>query len=207
MKARLLLIAALAVTLAPLTASAQISGDGSAAWVSNPDFSEGVGIRLGNLEFHPSAGAEFGYDSNYFRAAPSEGVIDVFRLRLTPSFTLSTLRDVRRNATTPPNFNFASSAYGSYHEIFPAGSEQLAGSNKRSFGGGVDAKVDVFPARKVGFDLEASYARILGTDGSSDDLAGDGFNRYGVGRRRRHVATGRRPVRVARWLPRDVSLL
>src|SRR5512146_2992697 len=114
MKARLPLVAALVVALFPVKASAQ-------AWVGRPDFSEGVGIRAGNLEFHPSLGAEFGYDSNYFRSSKEEGVVDVFRLRVTPSLTLSTLGKERRNAATPPAFNFSSSLYGTYHEVFPAG--------------------------------------------------------------------------------------
>jgi len=170
MKARLLLIAALAVTLHPLKASAQ-------AWVSNPDFSEGVGIRAGNFELHPSIGGEFGYDSNYFRASKEEGVIDVFKLRVTPSISLSTLGNARRNATTPRTFDFSTSAHASYHEVFPAGDEQLTGATKRNVGVGVDAKLDVFPAGKVGFDVLGAYVRIVDTDGSSDDLAGDGFNR------------------------------
>ena len=100
MKAGLPLIAALAVTLLPGRVFAQ-------AWVSNRDFSEGIGVRAGNFELHPSLGGEFGYDSNFFRAAESEGVIDVLKLRITPSLTLSTLGDQRRNATTPRSVAFA----------------------------------------------------------------------------------------------------
>lgn len=170
MKARLPLIAALAVTLAPLPAFAQ-------AWVGNPDFSEGIGIRAGNLELHPSIGGEFGYDSNYFRSSKEEGVIDVFKLRVTPSITLTTLRSDRRNAATPPNIEFMAGGHVSYAEIFPAGSEEVAGSNKHAVGAGVDAKVVVFGHRKVGFDAFGNYVRIVQTDGSSDDLAGEGFNR------------------------------
>jgi len=170
MKARLPLVAALVVALFPVKASAQ-------AWVGRPDFSEGVGIRAGNLEFHPSLGAEFGYDSNYFRSSKEEGVIDVFRLRVTPSLTLSTLGKERRNAATPPAFNFSSSLYGTYHEVFPAGSEAIGGAARRNLGVGADAKLDVFPQSKIGFDLLASYLRVVQTDGSTEDLAGDGFDR------------------------------
>jgi hypothetical protein len=171
MKARLPLIAALVVALSPVKASAQ-------AWVSNPDFSEGVGIRAGNLELHPSLGAEFGYDSNYLRSSKDEGpIVDVFKLRVTPSITLATLGSERRNASTPPKFTFAASAHAAYQEIFPAGSEELSGSAKRNVGLGADAKLNVFPQGKVGFDLLAAYARIIETDGTADDLAGDGFNR------------------------------
>jgi hypothetical protein len=174
MKARLPLIAALVVALFPLKASAQ-------AWVSNPDFSEGVGIRAGNLELHPSIGAEFGYDSNYFRSSPQEGpVVDVFKLRVTPSITLATLGGERRNASTPPKFTFSSSANASYHEVIPAGSEEVRGSARRNVGGGVDARLNVFPKGKVGFDLLGSYVRIIETEGNAEDLAGDGFNRGSV---------------------------
>src|SRR5688572_20456818 len=116
MKARLPLIAALAAALLPSEASAQ-------AWVSNPDFSEGIGVRVGNFEFHPSLGAEFGYDSNFFRASEAtENVVDVFKLRVTPSFTFNSLGDTRRNATTAPDLTLATGAYLAYQEIFPVDS-------------------------------------------------------------------------------------
>jgi hypothetical protein len=173
MKACLPLIAAVAVALVPLKASAQ-------AWVSNPDFSEGVGIRAGNFEVHPSLGAEFGYDSNYFRTSgngPGEEEVDVLKLRVTPSITLGTLGRDRRNATTPPSVVFRLGAHVSYNEIFPLDSEHSEATAQRNLGGAVDAKLNVFPAGKIGFDALAGYMRAIETDGSSDDLAGDGFNR------------------------------
>jgi hypothetical protein len=178
MKAGLPLIAALAVALLPRAASAQ-------AWVSNPDFSEGIGIRAGNFELHPSVGAEFGYDSNYYRASESEGVVDVLKLRITPSLTLSTLGSARRNSPTPPDVIFSAGAYASYHEVFPLGDGESQVSETRNVAVGVDTKLNVFPSRKVGFDLLAAFVRAIDTDGSSDDLAGEGFNRgtlrYGGG--------------------------
>jgi hypothetical protein len=170
MKARLPLIAALATALLPLKASAQ-------AWVSNPDFSEGVGIRAGNFELHPSIGAEFGYDSNYFRASEAEGTVDVLRLRVTPSITMGNLGSARRNAPTPPDVTFAASAYAAYNEIFPLDSENADAAEQRNFALGADAKVNVFPARKVGFDLLAAYIRAIDTDGRGDDLTSEGFTR------------------------------
>jgi Putative beta-barrel porin 2 len=170
MKAGLPLIAALAVALMPARAKAQ-------AWVSNRDFSEGIGIRAGNLELHPSIGGEFGYDSNFFRSSEDEGVVDVLVLRVTPSLTLSTLGDLRRNATTPRDIDFSASVYGAYQEIFPLASEDSEASKQRDIGLGADARLNVFPRRKVGFDMLAAYARTLQTDGSSEDLAGEGFNR------------------------------
>lgn len=170
MKARLPLIAALAAALLPTKASAQ-------AWVSNPDFSEGIGVRAGNFELHPSVGAEFGYDSNYFRASEAEGVVDVLKLRITPSLTLSSLGKLRRNTPTPPDVLFAAGAYASYHEIFPLDSADSEASQQRNVALGADARVDVFPRRKVGFDVFGAYVRAIDTDGRTEDLAGEGFNR------------------------------
>lgn len=178
MKARLPLIAALAVALAPLDASAQ-------AWVGSPDFSEGVGVRAGNFELHPSVGAEFGYDSNFTRASAAEGPVDVLKLRVTPSLTLSTLGKARRNAETPPNVTLVAGAYASYFELFPLDSENSDVSKRRNVAAGVNAKLDVFPFRKVGFDLFGAWVRAIEAEGRSDDLAGEGFNRdtfrYGGG--------------------------
>lgn len=170
MKARFPLIAACALALLPKAAFAQ-------AWVSSPDFSEGIGIRAGNFELHPSVGAEFGYDSNYYRSSESEGVVDVLKLRVTPSLTLSTLGAARRNAATPPDVNFSAGAYASYHEVFPLSDGESDARQTRNVSVGVDSKLNVFPARKVGFDLLAAFVRAIDTDGSSDDLAGEGFNR------------------------------
>jgi hypothetical protein len=170
MKARLPLIAALAAALLPAKASAQ-------AWVSNPDFSEGIGLRAGNFEFHPGIGAEFGYDSNFFRASEAEGTVDVLRLRVTPSITMGTLGAARRNAATPPDVTFAAGAFASYNEIFPLDSENADATEQRNFALGADAKVDIFPRRKIGFDLLAAYIRAIDTDGRGDDLTSEGFTR------------------------------
>ena len=175
MKARIPLIAALAVAVLPVQASAQ-------AWVSNPDFSEGAGIRAGNLELHPSLGGEFGYDSNYFRAAPSEGIVDVLRLRITPSIRLSTLGARRRNAATPPSVTFNGGAYAAYNEIIPLSSSESDVSKQRNVAAGVDAKVDVFPQGKFGFDLLGAFVRAVEPVGDSDDLIRGGFERPGFTR-------------------------
>jgi hypothetical protein len=170
MKARIPLIAALAVALAPVKAMAQ-------AWVGNPDFSEGVGVRAGNLELHPSVGAEFGYDSNFLRAAESEGPVDVLKLRVTPSITLSTLGNARRNSSSPADVVFAGGAHASYFELFPLDSSNSAIRSRRNVALGADVKLDAFPKRKVGFDLGAGYVRTIEGEGSADNLTSEGFNR------------------------------
>jgi hypothetical protein len=170
MKARIPLIAAVAVALCPLEASAQ-------AWLSNPDFSEGIGIRVGNLELHPSVGAEFGYDSNFFRASEREGVIDVLKLRVTPSLSLSTLGSARSGGAGQRDISFTADAYASYYELFPLDSSEDAVRARRNVGIGVNARLVAFEHRKVGFDALAGYVRTIDTEGRSDDLAGEGFNR------------------------------
>jgi hypothetical protein len=170
MKARLPLIAALAVTLAPLEASAQ-------AWVTNPDFSEGIGIRAGNFVLHPSVGAEFGYDSNFFRASANEGTVDVLRLRVTPSITLG---NQPRQSGTTPKVVFGASAYAAYNELFPLDSENSKASKRRNVSLGADMKVDVNPRSRVGVDFLAAYVRVIDAEGRTDDLAGEGFNRDSV---------------------------
>lgn len=170
MKARLPLLAALVVAIAPVKAMAQ-------AWVGNSDFSEGVGIRTGNLELHPSVGAEFGYDSNFLRASAQEGRVEALKLRVTPSLTLSTLGTARRNATTPPDVTFAGSAYASYFELFPLDSQYDDIRSRRNVALGLDAKLDAFPKGKVGFDLGGGYVRVIQGEGATDNLTSEGFNR------------------------------
>jgi len=169
MKARLPLIAALAVALVPLKASAQ-------EWLSNPDFSEGIGIRVGNLELHPSFGAEAGYDSNFLRASADEGVVGAYKLRATPALSLSTL-GARRRDGAQGDFAATASAHASYFRLIPTDSANSDIAQRSNVAIGADAKVDVFPHRKVGFDLLAGYVRVIDAEGNSDDLAGEGFNR------------------------------
>lgn len=176
MKARLQLIAALAVAIAPLKASAQ-------AWVTNPDLSEGEGIRAGNFELHPSLGAEAGYDSNYFRASDQEfqgngksAVVDVYKLRFTPSLTLSTLGRERLGGAKP-NVAFGAAAFLSYYQLFAADKDNADVAKRSNLGAGADFKLHVFPQGKVGFDLSGAYIRLIEGEGRVDRFNAEGFNR------------------------------
>ena len=64
-------------------------------WLADRKYGEGIGVRVGNLELHPGIAGEVGYDSNYFLRAPSEDPLSAYRLRITPSITLSTLGQQR----------------------------------------------------------------------------------------------------------------
>src|SRR5699024_10346184 len=114
-------------------------------------------------------GAEFGYDSNYFRAADSEHPVDVLKLRVTPSLTLSTLGE-RRRGGVQSDIAFSAGAYASYFELFPLDSDDSDASKRRNVAIGADAKVDVFTRRKVGFDLVAGYVRMIEGEGRTDNL-------------------------------------
>src|SRR6516164_5184895 len=108
MNLRLILGASLSTVLVAGTASA------AQPWLSDRRYGEGLGLRAGNFEFHPSVAAEIGYDSNYFQRADTTdpnvidskaqtngaGAVDAWRFRVTPSLTLKTVSEGRR---TDPN--------------------------------------------------------------------------------------------------------
>jgi len=172
MKARLPLTAALVAALFPLNASAQ-------AWIGNSDYSEGIGIRAGNLELHPSVGAEAGYDSNLFRAAGTarEPVVDVWKLRVTPSLTLSTLGPKRLNGAAGGPIKFSGGAFASFYQPIAVDSENSEVSKRRNVTLGANGQLDVFPQGRFGFDLQGVYLRTTQTEGRAEDLSGEGFNR------------------------------
>src|SRR5690606_6838709 len=71
-------------------------------WLADRRFTEGPGIRTGDLELHPGIGGEVGYDSNWFLRSHTEGPNvangppaleprEAAVFRLTPSFYVSTL--------------------------------------------------------------------------------------------------------------------
>ena len=129
-------------------------------WLKDRRYGEGIGIRTGNLEFHPSLAAELGYDSNFFlrsgectpgtpQCQNETPVYDAWRLRVTPSFSLSTLRQRVRDSEAvgaPPAVTFSLGAFLTYNELF--GSEEV--SSNRSFDAGVAGRVDLLANRPVG---------------------------------------------------------
>ncbi|HEY3493089.1 MAG TPA: hypothetical protein VGK73_00315 [Polyangiaceae bacterium] len=129
------------------------------AWLSDRRYGEGIGIKTGNFELHPSLAAEFGYDSNYYQRAEGEfgGVIDAWRLRITPSISLSTLSSRRAGSEAvgaPPMLTFDANAFFAYSEIFGEGIEP-----PRSFNAGAGANAEIAPQRPFGGDLNVNYLR------------------------------------------------
>ncbi|HEX5101725.1 MAG TPA: outer membrane beta-barrel protein [Polyangiaceae bacterium] len=149
-------------------------------WLSDRRYGEGIGIRAGSFELHPGVSAEFGYDSNFFLRAPSERpVVDVWRLRVTPSLSLSTIKPEHIGSTPrteAPLFNFQASTYLAYSEIF-GDAAQLQGY-KRNLDAGVGGRLDIGQQRPFGGDVYADFVR----NGEPSNVAGTGqtFDRGSV---------------------------
>jgi hypothetical protein len=166
MNLRLILAASLSVVL--------VAGAASAAqpWLQDRRYGEGIGLRAGRFEFHPSISTEFGYDSNFFQRAESERPVDAWRLRVTPSLTLETLSDRRRGAdpASTPMLQMQANTFVSYSELF--GSSEV--TDQRRFDVGVGARAQIAPKRPLGADVYADYVRngepsnLPGTDHTFD---------------------------------------
>jgi hypothetical protein len=167
MKQRLVLAAVLAAAAIPLPAHAQ-------QWLADRRLKEGMGIRVGDLELHPALGGEFGYDSNYFQTATNER--SSYRIRVTPSLTLSTLGPMRRSeaaaAGAPPALAFRAGVYAAYNELIATKSaDSDTFSNQRHVDVGANARIDINPQRPFGADIFGDFERI-GEPTSDEGIAG-----------------------------------
>ncbi len=157
-------------------------------WLQDRRYGEGMGIRAGDLELHPGIAAEGGYDSNYFQRAGEEDVIRTVRLRVTPSFSVSTLGPQRREldgmGAQPPKVNFRAAASGSYNELIATESQyRQQASDQRTFSGRVGFNLDILPMRPWGGDLMADFQRTVEpSNGPDTDFAFDRDTvRFGAG--------------------------
>ena len=105
--------------------------------VTDRRYSEGSGIRAGDLEIHPGLAGEFGYDSNYFLLAnDGEKPIDALRFRLTPSLSLSTISQQRREADSGapelPKVGFRAGVAATYNEFIATKSENSDAMSRSS---------------------------------------------------------------------------
>lgn len=153
-------------------------------WLSDRKFSEGAGIRVGNLELHPGIGAEVGYDSNYllrtFRngfvnSDPVEGGL----LRVTPSLSLSTLTAPRLEdpnvAAQPSPIAFRAGVSATYREFI--GPQVLR--DQRNLSADLTARLDILQGRPIGFGVFASYNRTIQPNVTG--VTDTSFNRDTVG--------------------------
>ena len=147
-------------------------------WLADRRYGEGIGLRAGDLEFHPGIAAEAGYDSNYFLRAPSETPLAAYRLRVTPSFTVSTLGPQRREGSpnAPSNLTFRGGAYLSYNELIAADSKHSSElSDQRHVDVGSDLLLNIFPQSRVGADTYLNFVHMV--QPSNDTNTENAFNR------------------------------
>jgi hypothetical protein len=136
-------------------------------WLRDRRYTEGVGIRLGDLELHPGIGAQFGYDSNYLLRAGGEDPIGALHLQVAPSLSISTLSPQRRDVapgSPPPSISFRAGLSGIYHELIPVSGSQ-AGKDllqkQRNVVGGLDMALGILPGRPWSGTLYGDLARYV----------------------------------------------
>jgi hypothetical protein len=148
-------------------------------WLKDRQYREGIGFEVGDFELHPGLGAEFGYDSNYFRRASSEDPVGALRIRISPSFSIATLGPQRRGEDAPPpTVNFRADLAASYNEFIPvsgseAGQEQMKG--QRNIMGDLGLNLDILPERVWSGRLYGGVTRSVMPTNEGDTSAS--FNR------------------------------
>jgi hypothetical protein len=153
-------VAAVAATSAAKDAQAQ-------AWLADRNMTEGRGIRVGDFELHPGAGAEFGYDSNPLYQANADSAL---RLRVSANFAISTLGPRRMagqsaEATNTPRrtVNFRANAGVMYSHFFglgtPTGLRSVSDASNLGFSAGIN--VNVTPSQAFAFSFSDQFSRIV----------------------------------------------
>ena len=163
-----IITAVLASFLLPAVASAQ-----DQPWLKDRKYTEGIGARVGDFELHPGLAAEFGYDSNYFlrgdktiaQTGANESPAKALKLRLTPSFSVSSLSPQRRQAAPgapPPDVEFRGGISATYNEFFPVSGTDAVKDllrSQRNVGGALDLALSILPARPWSGVLSADLVR------------------------------------------------
>ncbi len=159
-----------------LAVAASVSSQAHAqAWLPDRAYTEGPGIRAGNVEIHPGVAIRGGYDSNVFRAdgdrrtAVVNGqVVDVTQreqpsavLAVTPHLHISTLSDLRRTEGEDrpgdvrlPAIAFRGGASATYLHYFRDGAP-------RNLEVDTDLWLGIMPQRPVNADVRLNYTRSI----------------------------------------------
>lgn len=174
---RIPLFSAVVLTVATVSV---IAAAQARPWIGQRRYGEGIGIRTGDVEWHPSVAAEAGYDSNYFRRSgdsyadgADRPVVDVWRLRVTPSLMLSTLDARTRGASgvgTAPKLRLSSQVFASYNRLMEAGDEEATLPDNQSLDAGAGLHLDALPAQPVGFDAGGDYLRTVEPSNNTDEV-------------------------------------
>jgi hypothetical protein len=136
-----------------------LSSTAEAQWAPDRAYTEGPGIRVGNLELHPGIAVRGGYDSNVFRTKNDR--VGAALLGVTPHLHLSTLKPQRTSqgedaagapGQLPPPVAFDLGLAATFFKYFT----DRAPTNVEA---DTSAALSVLPERTFGFDLGATYAR------------------------------------------------
>lgn len=147
------------IALGLLLAASLFCATGHAQWLPDRNYTEGPGIRVGNLELHPGVAVRAGYDNNVFRQAPGRRQGSPI-IAVTPHLHLSTLSKQRleggedsaggRQAPAPIAFRTGMALTYFYYNLDRA---------PRNLEVDADAMVSILPERPVGFEVGALYNR------------------------------------------------
>ncbi len=147
-------------------------------WLEDRRYTEGRGIQVGDFELHPGVAAEFGYDSNFFLRSDEEDPVGALRLRITPSFSISSLGPQRRADGATPDYRLRAGIHATYDEFFPVSGEEAgqdAMADQRNLTGRLDASVDILPGKPVFGSLRGGFTRTLNPTNVGDPTRS--FNR------------------------------
>ena len=144
-------------------------------WLRDRRYREGMGYRLGDVELHPGIAGEFGYDSNFYYRGSKDNlpIVDVLRLRVTPSISISTLGPQRRGETTeqqpPPKVNFRAGVAGIYNEYIPLKDTPGSDPSKfRNIGALANFTLHILPERPIGAQFFGDLVRTIQPSNFSD---------------------------------------
>ncbi len=166
-------------------------------WLRDRTTTQGAGIRSGDFELHPGVAGEIGYDSNYFNRAPNNNtgrvggqpgypIVDTVRLRITPSFYITTLGAQRRPDGTSaprPKVTLTAGAAFIYSQFLMNGGEDTGAAPAqrkklgRDFEYGVvgDFILNIAPGQPWGLNLIDNFQRTA--QPGLDPLVEAGLNR------------------------------
>lgn len=147
----------------------------SPSQVTDRRLTEGIGIKAGDLELHPSIAAEAGYDTNYFLRSGRAGniggrvfsdeypTIKAYRLRITPAFSFQTAgrrRDIQDSK--PRDLEASGRLAASYNALFATESSLSEAVTRQNHIAGVaDVGLNIGPAQQFGADLNAGVSRLV----------------------------------------------
>ncbi|HRI70271.1 MAG TPA: hypothetical protein PK156_38835 [Polyangium sp.] len=177
----LLIVAVLLTVLVPARAFSQ-----DQPWLADRKYTVGPGYRVGDFELHPGFAAEFGYDSNFFLLASkgdSQGEpAGAMRLRLTPSFSFSTLGPQRRETTAqtpPPPLEIFGGVSATYNEFFPVNGpekKQFQLGEQRNISGHADIRFGFNTGHPWSGSIAGSVSRLI--QPSQEGVIFQSFNRF-----------------------------